>query len=71
MRGGTDYRFPEDVQSGVSCHTIPNVYGEMLLQIAMDFPALPDVRSLRMGEIRYWYNGLRATLKKRTAPQKK
>lgn len=71
MRGGGDFRFPEDVKGGVYGHTLPNVYGEMMMQIAMDFPALPSVHAMRMSEIRFWYNGLRAVLKKRTAPKQK
>jgi hypothetical protein len=43
----------------------------MMMQITMDFPALADVRTFKLSEIRFWYDGLRATLKKRTAPQKK
>jgi hypothetical protein len=49
-------------------HTVPNVYAEMLIQICMDYPALPDPRDLTMTEIRFFYDGLRESLKKRTSP---
>lgn len=47
-------------------HTAVAVYSEMLLQIALDYPGVPDVRTLKAHEIRFFYNGLRATLKERT-----
>jgi hypothetical protein len=46
------------------------VYGEMLLQISMDYPGLPDPRTLSMSQIRYFYDGLRGALKERTKPPK-
>jgi hypothetical protein len=36
----------------------------MLLQICMDYPGLPDPRTLTVSDIRFFYNGLRKTLKK-------
>jgi hypothetical protein len=69
VRGGGDFRFPEDIKARSYGHTLPNVYGEMMMQVAMDFPSLPDVRSMTLSDIRYWFNGLRAALKKRTAPR--
>lgn len=39
----------------------------MLLQIARDYPGLPDPRSLTMSEIRWFYEALRSELKKHTA----
>jgi hypothetical protein len=44
------------------------VYGVMLTQISLDLPALPDPRTLRMSEIRYFYEQLRPLLHKRTKP---
>ena len=38
----------------------------MLLQIATDYPGLPDVRTLAIGEIVFFYNGLRKGLWKHT-----
>jgi hypothetical protein len=42
------------------------VYGEMLLQICRMYYSLPDPRTLTCAEIRFWYNGLRAELKRST-----
>lgn len=42
----------------------------MLLQVASDYPGLPDVRTLRMSEIRYFYEGLRPNLRRHTRPRK-
>lgn len=38
----------------------------MLLQISRDYAGLPDTRTLKAREIRFFYNGLRAELKKYT-----
>lgn len=45
-------------------HTLVPVYSEMLLQICRDYPALPDPRTLTLGEIRYFYEPLRRELKR-------
>lgn len=47
-------------------HTIGFVYTEMLLQICRDYPGLPDPRTLSMGEVRFFYDGLRRELIKHT-----
>jgi hypothetical protein len=36
----------------------------MILQIALDYPGLPDVRALTVVEIVFFYNGIRPVLKK-------
>jgi hypothetical protein len=41
----------------------------MLLQIARDYPGLPDPRTLAIAEIVFFYNGLRAELKRHTRPK--
>jgi hypothetical protein len=41
----------------------------MLLQIARDYPGLPDPRTLAISEIVFFYNGLREELKKHTRPK--
>jgi len=43
-----------------------NVYEEMLLQITMDYPGLPDPRTLRNRQIKFFYEGLRLGLRKHT-----
>lgn len=50
-------------------HTALNVYGEMLMQITMDFPGISDPRTLSISEILFWYNGCRPALRKATAPK--
>lgn len=57
VRGGNDVALPR------GRHTFGNVYGEMLLQISRDYSGLPDPRTLKAHEIRYFYNGLRAEIK--------
>jgi hypothetical protein len=50
-------------------HVAPTVYREMILQICADYPGLPEPRSMTMTEIRFFYEGTRASLKKATAPK--
>lgn len=49
-----------DVQLSCAAHT----YCAMILQIALDYPGLPDVRTLSVAEVVFFYNGMRAQLKK-------
>lgn len=58
MRGGADARLA----------SAQATYTEMLLQVARDYPGLPDPRTLGIGEIVFFYNGLRTELKKHTLP---
>lgn len=44
-------------------------YTEMLLQICMDYPGLPDPRTLTLKEIRFFYEGLRSQLIEHTKPK--
>ena len=44
-------------------------YTWMMLQVARDYPGLPDLRTLTVGEIAFFYDGLRPELKKHTKPQ--
>jgi hypothetical protein len=41
----------------------------MLLQIARDYPGLPDVRELKASEILFFYEGLRGELQAGTKPK--
>ena len=61
-------KLPRVNQDGVPLrrHTLQKVYAEMLRQICADYSSLPDPRSLTMAEIRFFYDGLRPTLKKYT-----
>ena len=60
VRRGGDYFIPP-YEGG---HSRLAVYREMLLQITRDYNGLPDVRTLKASEIRFFYEGLRAELKK-------
>ena len=63
MRYGDDFYVPR------RGHTFGAVYGEMLLQVARDYPGLPDCRTLTASQIRFFYNGLRAELREHTKPR--
>jgi hypothetical protein len=52
-------------------HVYDNVYREMLVQICRDYPGLPDPRTLRAHEIRFFYEPLRAELIEHSKPKKK
>ena len=67
MCAGEEGRLPRD-REGRRQHTLDVVYAAMLRQICADYAGLPDVRTLTLGEIRFFYDGLRRTLKKHTAP---
>jgi len=44
-------------------------YREMLLQVTRDYAGLPDVRTLTIGQIVFFFEGLRPELKKYTGKQ--
>jgi len=71
VRGGADARLVKrlDREPKEPGHTLLPVYVEMLLQCCIDYPGLPDPRTLTMGEIRFFYSGRRGALKKDTAPR--
>jgi hypothetical protein len=69
VRSGEDERLPIDRKTGRSQHTNRNVYREMLLTICSEYSCLPDPRTLSMTEIRFFYNGVRAELKRRSKPK--
>lgn len=58
MRNGADARL-----SSASA-----TYKEMMLQVARDYPGLPDLRTLTVSEIVFFYEGLRPELQKHTRP---
>lgn len=60
VRNGADARLPSGTQT----------WKEMLRQIARDYSGLPDVRTLSVAEIVFFYEGLRPELKKYTRPQR-
>lgn len=59
MRGGADVQLPRDRETGKSAHTLIPVYREMLLIICREYPGLPDPRTLRTSQIRFFYEPLR------------
>lgn len=59
MRSGADARLSSARET----------YGEMILQIAREYPGLPDVRTLTVGEIVFFYDALRSELRKYSRPQ--
>jgi hypothetical protein len=63
VRYGGDEKLPKGQ------HTAVGVYSEMILQIARDYSGIPDVRTLKASEIRFFYEGLRAELKEHTRPK--
>lgn len=71
VRRGADERLPRDPESGKPRHILPVVYREMFLQVCADYHSLPDPMSMRLSDIRFFYDGLRATLKKHTDPSNK
>lgn len=69
----TDGDFPELVRNGENVklqdprgelprHTRLRVYQEMLLTICMNYNSLPDVRTMTLDEIEFFYDGIRGTL---------
>lgn len=63
VRHGVDEKLPKGM------HQFYTVYSEMLLQVTRDYNGLPDCRTLKAHEIRFFYNGLRGELKAHTKPK--
>lgn len=66
VRWGADFKHKR--KDGDPGHIASRVYAEMLLQVCRDYPGLPDPRTLRASEIRFFYEGLREELKEATKP---
>ena len=56
-----------DRETGTLQNYVVPVYRQMLLQIMMDYPALPDFRTLTASEIKFFYDNLRPSLLKRAS----
>lgn len=69
VRSGRDQFLPWDRRAGVPRHTLIPVYVEMLRQVCRDYASLPDPRTLRLHEIRFFYEGLRHGLQEATKPK--
>ena len=60
-----------DTQLQKGKHNLINVYSAMLLQVALYYNCLPDLRSLSCDEIDFFYEGIRQQLKEDTKPRGK
>lgn len=55
---------------GEECrHTLTRVYSEMILTVAMNYNSAPNVLDMDLDEIEFFYNGIRADLKRSTSPK--
>jgi len=68
VHGGQDTTFGYD-EDGNPLHTRLNVMRHMILEICYRYPGLPDVRTLDLDEIEFFYDGIRGILRKETAPR--
>lgn len=66
VRDGANAQIENDPETGAVLHCAELVYGEMMMSVAREYSAIPDVRTLTFGEIAYFYNGLRGDLKRAT-----
>lgn len=51
---------------GAPVHTRWRVYREMMLQIARTYPSIPDVRTMTLDQIEFFYEGIRGELEAMT-----
>lgn len=63
-------RHGQDEKHAKGGHTFLPVHTEMLYQVCRDYPGLPDPRTLRAFEIRFFYEGLRGELRHHTGGKK-
>lgn len=59
VRGGTD----------ITGQNYMSAMIEMFMQVCRDYASLPEVRSLKAREIRFFYDGLRGELKEYSKPR--
>lgn len=71
MRSGNDARLANDIKTRAVRHVRSAVYGEMLLQITRNYGGLPDPRTLKAYEIRFFYEGIRGEIREQTKPRSK
>ena len=50
-------------------YTRIEAYYEMILQVCLFYPSLPDIRTLITPEIKFYYEGIRHELKELTKPK--
>lgn len=56
-------------REGNPLHTRLNVMRRMILEICYRYPGLPDVRTLSIDEVEFFYDGLRGILIAETTPR--
>jgi hypothetical protein len=66
VKNGGDFRLAADPEKGLLGHTLVPVHIEMLVQICLMYRVLPDPRTLRLREIRFFYEAIRNSLHKST-----
>jgi len=70
VRNGRDGRLPlyrhRNGFGWVDGHRRIPVYTEMMLQVCHNYAGLPDFRTLKLSEIRLFYEGIRGELKRAT-----
>lgn len=71
VKNGSDFRLVADAEKGLPGHTLIPVHVEMLVQICLMYRVLPDPRSLKLHEIRFFYEAIRKTLHKSTATKRR
>lgn len=62
---------PPDRKTKYRPHDSPTVHGHMLRQICQDYGALPDVETMSIARIVFFYEGLHRTLIERTKRKRK
>lgn len=70
MRSGAEWVYPLGAE-GDAWVAFVYVYRERMLEIASHLPGLPDLRTMTIDEIDFFYEGLIPTLKAAAAPRKK
>ena len=67
MRHGENIRL-QDPRGERPSHTRLRVYQEMMLNVAMHYRSAPDVRTMDLEELEFFYEGLRGHLMSITKP---
>lgn len=70
VRNGEDVDLGFD-REGNPLHTRLNVTQSMILDICSIYRSLPDVRTLDLDEIEFFYEGIRSRLKQESKPRGK
>lgn len=71
MVDGRDGYLEADPKTKLRPHTTLVVYRLMLRQVCRDYNVLPPVETITLGQIEFFYDGLRHELRQRTKPRKR